>query len=263
MGHTLVDTQWLDLIGDLLSRPLTALPAERIAVQLAATFEAVGTSYELREPGRAPTLRLWPLDEQFGGHRSEIERWAPQRAANYHPVLRYYLATGDASAMQVSDVPARFADGRVVGAWHEVADSWGCGNQVALPLHLGPDSHRAFVLGRVDPFTAAEMQAARRLQRLLVGLDRQVHALSAAARPAEVATEPLRLTPREMAVLVLVADGLTSSAIARKLVIAERTVHKHLERIYPKLGVTDRLSALLTAQRIGVLGPSRSQRRAS
>jgi len=267
MGHTLADTQWLDLIGDLLAKPLTALPAERIALQLRETFGLVGVSFEVQEPGRPWTLRLWPLEEQFGGYRAEIERWGPQRAPSQHPVLRYYLATGDAVAMQVADVPERFADRRVRGAWDETAGPWGCQNQVALPLHLGVDSHRAFVLGRAEPFTAVEMQVARRLQRLLVGLDRQVRALSATvggpARAAEVATEPLRLTPRELAVLLLVADGLTSSAIARKLLIAERTVHKHLERVYAKLGVTDRLSAVLTAQRIGVLAPSRTQRRAS
>jgi len=263
MGHTFADTQWLDLIGDLLARPLTAMPAEKIALQLGETFGLVGTSYELREPGRTATLRLWPVEEQFGGHRADIERWSPHRAAAQHPVLRYYLATGDATAMQVADVPERFADRHVLGTWHEMAGAWGCAHQVALPLHLGPDSHRAFVLGRGEPFTAAEMHSARRLQRLLLGLDRQVHAVSAAVRPAEVAIETLRLTPRELAVLLLVADGLTSSAIAHRLLIAERTVHKHLERVYAKLGVTDRLSAVLTAQRIGVLAPTPEHRRAS
>ena len=63
----------------------------------------------------------------------------------------------------------------------------------------------------------------------------------------------VRLTPRELSVLVLVADGLTAAATARRLLVAERTVHKHLERIYAKLGVSDRVSAVLCAQRLGVL----------
>jgi DNA-binding CsgD family transcriptional regulator len=264
MEHTRADGQWLDLVGELLARPLTALPAERIALQLAETFGVRGTSFELREPGRAPTLRLWPTGEQFGGHRAEIEQWGPQHAAQLHPVLRYYLATGDAVPMQVTDVPERFAGRRVVGAWNETARPWGCAAQLALPLHLGAHSHLAFVLGRAEPFGPAEMLLARRVHRLLVGLDRQVHALAGAAvPPGPGVAESLRLTPRELAVLELVADGLTSNAIARRLLIAERTVHKHLERVYAKLGVTDRLSAVLTAQRTGVLPAPAERRRAS
>jgi DNA-binding NarL/FixJ family response regulator len=41
--------------------------------------------------------------------------------------------------------------------------------------------------------------------------------------------------------------------VARRLVVAERTVHKHLERAYAKLGVSDRVSAVLRAQRLGIL----------
>ena len=66
----------------------------------------------------------------------------------------------------------------------------------------------------------------------------------------------LRLTPREVAVLALVADGHTAGTIARRLLIGERTVHKHLQHLYAKLDVTDRLSAVLTAQRFGILPPS-------
>ncbi|MHA6796634.1 LuxR C-terminal-related transcriptional regulator [Pseudonocardia bannensis] len=51
----------------------------------------------------------------------------------------------------------------------------------------------------------------------------------------------------------MLAQGLTALAIGRRLAIAERTVHKHLQRTYAKLGVTDRLSAVLRAQRLGLL----------
>jgi DNA-binding CsgD family transcriptional regulator len=139
----------------------------------------------------------------------------------------------------VSDVPGRFANRHVVGSWKERAGQWGCVNQVALPLHLGYGSHRVFVLGRSDTFSPAEMRTARRLQRLLVGLDRQVLALSkaAGARPDLLSppTGRLRLTPREVAVLALVADGHTAGTVARRLLIGERTVHKHLQHLYASL----------------------------
>ncbi|WP_407661348.1 LuxR C-terminal-related transcriptional regulator [Frankia nepalensis] len=48
---------------------------------------------------------------------------------------------------------------------------------------------------------------------------------------------------------------MTAGATARRLAISERTVGKHLERLYRKLGVTDRLTAVLRAQRLGLLPP--------
>ena len=53
--------------------------------------------------------------------------------------------------------------------------------------------------------------------------------------------------------LALLAEGLTAASIGRRLMITERTVHKHLQHSYTKLGVTDRLGAVLHAQRIGLL----------
>jgi DNA-binding NarL/FixJ family response regulator len=53
-------------------------------------------------------------------------------------------------------------------------------------------------------------------------------------------TTPLDgLSTREGEVLALVAEGLTNSAIAARLVITERTVESHITRILPKLGIVD------------------------
>jgi DNA-binding CsgD family transcriptional regulator len=254
MDHATCEREWLDLVGDLLAAPLTELPEERIAAQLHAGFGLLAVAYNHREPGRGPVQRVWPRDEQFSGHRAEVDHWGVRCMPAGHPILRYYLGTGDWRAIQVADVPERFADEAVQASWREVAGSWGAPSQLALPLHVGPHSHRALVMGRADPFTADEVQLALTLQRLLRGLDRQVVAARTRfdARSRDVATS-MHLTPRELAVLGELAEGLTAAAIGRKLVITERTVHKHLERLYTKLGVGDRLAAVLRAQRLGLL----------
>ncbi|MFF2226207.1 response regulator transcription factor [Streptomyces globisporus] len=61
------------------------------------------------------------------------------------------------------------------------------------------------------------------------------------------------LTPRETNVLHLLATGLTAEVIGRRLGISPRTVHKHLNALYRKLGAADRLSAVLHAQDAGLL----------
>ena len=56
-------------------------------------------------------------------------------------------------------------------------------------------------------------------------------------------TFPAGLTPREMDVLRLLAQGLTSAQIAEQLVIGLVTVNSHVRSIYSKLGVTSRAAA--------------------
>jgi DNA-binding NarL/FixJ family response regulator len=54
---------------------------------------------------------------------------------------------------------------------------------------------------------------------------------------------PAGLTPREVDVLGLVAEGLTNAQIAERLFISPRTVHRHLNSVYHKLGVRSRTAA--------------------
>jgi DNA-binding NarL/FixJ family response regulator len=86
---------------------------------------------------------------------------------------------------------------------------------------------------------------------LLTALDLQIEA--GAARAHRRLAEPISLTPRESDVLELLGSGLTAVAIAHRLRISSRTVHKHLERVYGKLCVNDRLAAVIEARRLGLL----------
>ncbi len=61
------------------------------------------------------------------------------------------------------------------------------------------------------------------------------------------------LTPREIEVLHLVADGETNAAIGRLLFIGESTVKTHLLRAFVKLGVDDRTAAVTIARQRGLL----------
>ncbi len=61
------------------------------------------------------------------------------------------------------------------------------------------------------------------------------------------------LSAREIEVLSLVSQGASNKEIGRRLHISEATVKSHLIRIYGKLGVADRTSAVTTALRHGIL----------
>nr|BFD81752.1 response regulator transcription factor [Streptomyces sp. Xyl84] len=81
---------------------------------------------------------------------------------------------------------------------------------------------------------------------------RLVGRYAARIRPAESTSRDIPLTPRELEVLRLIADGLSNSEIAAALVISQETVKTFVSRILAKLQLRDRVQAVVYAYRHGL-----------
>jgi DNA-binding NarL/FixJ family response regulator len=76
-------------------------------------------------------------------------------------------------------------------------------------------------------------------------------AVSQRSAPAELD----ELTPRELEVFKLIARGMSNAEIAAELVVSETTVKTHVARVLMKLGVRDRVQAVVLAYESGVVAP--------
>ena len=90
----------------------------------------------------------------------------------------------------------------------------------------------------------------RLLARVATGTD--------ATRPVADDSRLASLTEREREVLELIARGLSNAEISGQLFLSETTVKTHVSRVLAKLGVRDRVQAVVVAYETGLAGPPRN-----
>lgn len=71
--------------------------------------------------------------------------------------------------------------------------------------------------------------------------------------PDTARLEALGITPRELEVLKLIAEGLSTREMADRLCVSENTVKTHCSRVYDKLGVGRRTQAVQAGKQLGLL----------
>ncbi len=161
-----------------------------------------------------------------------------------HPLVSFHAGRRGRGAHRISDsVPfARFREGALYDEYYRRI---GIDHVVALPILVDDDVLVSFVLNRKHrDFADRECELLDRVGPLLSRLYRGLR--TGTGPSPRGANHAMRsLTPREREVHRWVAAGKTDRDIAVILDCSHRTVQKHLQRIYEKLGVETRTAAAM------------------
>jgi len=244
-----VEARVLALVAEVIG--LTSLAEFRTGV-LEAIKAAVPSDYaslnHIGPGGQAIAVAMVPEAPQ-----ALYEKFA--RLAHQNPLVRRHAETLDGRAYRFSDVVTQ-QELHALEIYREIYRVLRVEHQLAFTLPARQSHVLAIALSRESPdYTRADCEFVNLARPFLIQAFRNAaerDRLEGARRSAEGMgmAEGLReagLTSREADVLRLVAHGGSNADIAADLGVSARTVQKHLERAFPKLGVRDRSAAAAKA----------------
>jgi len=172
-----------------------------------------------------------------------------------HPLVRRHGVDGVQVTWRISDSWSRqrFRDSGIFAEYYRRV---GLDHAVAVPLWMDGRTLASLVLNRRgQDFSERDRERLELLRPHLAFLYRIACGHSAPAgdgaqsrlSPQPPTPWPTGLTPREREVMHWLAYGKTDADIAALLGTSPRTVHKHLEHVYVKLGVETRTAAVMRA----------------
>ena len=250
----------LQLVGDLAETEHPADFGKRALPGLAQLISCDHLTYnEIGSALGQMRYWVWPADmlppvglDVFAAHVHE------------HPLVNYYRSTGDGQPVMISDFLGRERFHRL-GLYTDFFRHFPVEHQLAVTLPSPAPQVIGIALNRSSgEFTDADRDLLAVLRGPLItalervtARDQARRALSAGADSKLAAADSALadLTERELRVLQLVALGRTNSAIAHLLDISPRTVAKHLQHIYGKLGVSSRAAAVYRASTLPSSSP--------
>lgn len=151
-----------------------------------------------------------------------------------HPLLCHYAQDPSMAILAPQDVCSSH-QWRSSMAYSLIKSEFNVTEQLAIPVSYTEGGFTSFALGRSSrQYTDTERTNALWLQRALLAAER---------RHVRTSTAPC-LTDREQLIVSLLGTGRTRSSVARQLGCSARTVDKHLENTFRKLGVNTLVAAL-------------------
>jgi DNA-binding CsgD family transcriptional regulator len=232
-----------------LLRVMTALHECRTLAELEVTL-----TQRVGEIIRADlvTLNKIDLNGNMGGSIGlfEPEFMSPRviepafdRYVHQHPLVQEIVRTGDGRPRRLSD-HIDVTDFVRLELYEHVFRPLRSLHQIGFQVTAVPGMVVGIGINRThDDFTDDELRMAQLLYEQLPAALHHVQLREIHERELQLGAD-LELTEREREVLVYLRAGMTNQEIAMALHLGRRTVEKHLERLYAKLGVRTRTAAV-------------------
>jgi len=115
---------------------------------------------------------------------------------------------------------------------------------------LVKDTQPADLLAAVRAVAAGEAAISGRVTRRML----ELFGAKLPASDTPVDSSLAGLTPRELEILGAIGEGLSNNEIAERFFVAESTVKTHVSRVLQKLGLRDRVQAVIFAYERGIVG---------
>jgi ATP/maltotriose-dependent transcriptional regulator MalT len=237
------------LLVPLGANPMLSLPAYARG-RLALAREQFGEAYEhllrIFDPSAAafhPFVRGWALadladaavrgDGDLDAIRGYLAEWEQVAAATRAPHLEVQVAAAILATDAVAERHFRVAIASAQADWPFYAAR----AQLAYGAWLR--RHRRMTQSRAPLREAAETFEALGLLRYAERARRELRASGETVRRRDPGAWA-QLSPQELQIAQLAAEGLSNREIGEQLYLSHRTVESHLYRLFPKLGVTSR-----------------------
>lgn len=245
-----VEARVLDLVGEVSG--LLDLDEFRDGLLSALSLEIpsdyVSLNHIAPDPAQTWSVSAPPLPV------TDHEQFA--RYALQNPLAEWHMRTRDGRPLRFSDIisPQQL---HATDLYREVYAHLGVEHQIAFTLPSPGERIMAIALSRCardytdherELLTLARPHLIQAYRNALDFTDRPLTPpRTPTVGPAERDLQALGLTPAQARVLRQIATGASTADIATALQIAQRTVHKHLQRIYEKLDVSGRSAAAAKA----------------
>lgn len=236
----------LDVLRGLYALSDMATYPRQVITALSALVPAQFITYNEvhRDPARNRYV-WWPPESQPRKHSPIYTAF--EAHVNEHPLIAHYARTGDQRPLAISDFLTRREFHRL-SLYKKFYKPLGIEHQLAVTLP-GP---RGVVIGialsrRRGGFSRRERRLLELLRpHLVLAFEHAARASRLKRRPAPPGTR-VELSARQLEALTWVARGKTNSEIGVLLAVSPRTVQKHLELTFQKLGVETRTAAVMRA----------------
>jgi DNA-binding CsgD family transcriptional regulator len=212
----------------LTSRCAEIIPADLVSLNKIDLTGNMGGSIAMFEPEFISPRLIEPAFDRY---------------VHQHPLVQEMKRTGDGRPMRMSDY-VDMAEFQRTELYEHVFKPLRSLHQIGLSVTAVPGLIVGIGINRThEDFTDEELHLALLLHEQIPAALHHVQLREIHQRERELGDAP-ELTEREREVLVYLRAGMSNQQIAEALHLGRRTIEKHLERLYAKLGVRSRTGAV-------------------